>query len=189
MVSLAVAPSKTPMIFKPLKEKYQHWELAFIEKHYPFQSGTMTDVSLLPIKLLVKRLDRYYSENVNVSQNANHSVSVFNNSIVSATIVLERISKAYRKDLLAVEERYEFELREVVTYIFFTDEQGIVVDVEKYVKRLKDVLTYLIGFFETHRKTEGTIAYANCKRFYTHLSTIHTFVNNLLNVFLNRPIK
>lgn len=174
---------------KSLKHRYYHWELGAIQKYFPFKSDTIPKTSLTPLKLLNSRINKYYSDEINFAQNVNLSMSTISENIVSTTLILERIVKACKKDKVSIEERHQIELNTVVTYAFFTDEAGNIVNVESYIPRIKEALDFLIDFFEKHHQVEGTNAYANCKTFYMHLGTIHKFVGDLLHIFLSKPIK
>lgn len=174
---------------KSLKHWYYELELGFIMKFFPFKSDTIPKVSLKPLKLLVARLADYSSIESNLQQNVNLNMNVFNSDVVNTTLILERIVKACKKDIVAIEERHMFELKKVVTYSFFTNEEGNLVDIDNYVTRIKKALEYLIDYFEKNRDTEGTNAYANCKTIYMHLGTIHAFIGDLQHVFLSKQVK
>lgn len=174
---------------KTIKQWYYKHELNFILVYFPFVPEIIPKVSLLPLKLLVKKLDKYFDPETNFSQNINLSLKGISDNVVSATLILERLVKACKKDIISTGETHSINSKNVYTYVFFSDTDGNIVNIENYVKRIKDSLTFLISYYEENHKKEGSNAYANCRIFYMHLDSLHVFVSDLLHVFLSKPIK
>ena len=174
---------------KSLKHRYYEFELGIINWFFPFKNGAMPKVSLLPLKLLIQGIEKYFNEDVNLSQNTNLYMRAIGPDIVKATLILERLVKNCKKTIFDEKDRYVIKLESVVTYVFFTDEAGNILNVQDYVTRIKEALVFLIDFFEKNRNTEGTQAYAICKTIYMHLEYMYTFVGDLTHVFLGKSIK
>lgn len=174
---------------KSLKQRYYEFELSLINRFFPFKNDAMPKVSLLPLKLLVQGIEKYFNEDVNLSQNANLSMRAIGSDIVKVTLNLERLVKHCKKNIFEEKDRQTIKLENVVTYVFFTDEAGNILNVQDYVTRIREALVFLIDFFEKNRNTEGTQAYANCKTLYMHLEYMYKFVGDLAHVFLGKSIK
>lgn len=174
---------------KSLKHRYYLFELELITKFFPFKSGNMPDVSLRPIRLLVERIDRYFKIDSNLFQNTNLSMRSTAATMAAVTTNLERLVKHCKKNEFDEKDRQIIKPEKVITYIFFTDESGNIINVGNYVTRIKEALEFLCVFYEKHYKTEGTTAYANCRTIFMHLQSIHAFIGDLAHVFLSKPIK
>ena len=174
---------------KSLKHRYYTFELGVIKRFFPFKNDTISDVSLLPIKLMVQGIGQYFNEDVNLSQNTNLYMRAIGPDIVKSTLILERLVRNCKKNIFDEKYRYIIKLENVVTYVFFTDESGNVLNVQDYVTRIREALVFLINFFEKNRKTPGTVAYANCMTTYMHLEYMYKFVDDLAHVFLSKSIK
>lgn len=82
---------------KSLKHRYYEFELGIINRFFPFKNDAMPKVSLLPLKLLIQGIEKYFNEDVNLSQNTNLYMRAIGPDIVKATLILERLVKNCKK--------------------------------------------------------------------------------------------
>jgi hypothetical protein len=174
------------------KTKFKAWlrrkELDLTLKLYPFKPDSLAIVDTKPIELLCRNLDRLYNEEINVSQNINMEFRAMDSNLLETVLHLESLMKSFRTKKEVVEERFSFTLKYYNTFSFFTDNDGILLDILHYLGRLKKVLLELLAFFNKHRETEDGIDYSNAKTFWIHLESIHTFLSDLTFVILGREI-
>lgn len=172
-----------------LQHRWYRFELGLITKFFGYKHDAMPKVSLLPMRLLLQSLEKYYEQEVNLAQNENLTMRTIASDITKATLLLERLVKHCKKNIVDEKDRHSIKIESVVTYIFFTDEAGNVLNISNYVTRIKDAMSYLMDFFEEHHGKQGTDAYANCVMIHMHLVYMHEFIGDLAHVFLNKPIK
>ena len=120
-----------------LKHRYYEFELGIISRFFPFKNDAMPKVSLLPLKLLIQGIEKYFNEDVNLSQNTNLYMRAIGPDIVKTTLILERLVKNCKKTIFDEKDRYVIKLDNVVTYVFFTDEAGNILNVQDYVYTYK----------------------------------------------------
>lgn len=177
------------MSFNKLLRRYYGLELTTINRYFPFINKEMEDISILPLKLIAGSLDVYYDHSVNLCQNTNLSFRSVGSDITKVTLNLEKLVKHCKSNIFDERDRQLIRIENVITYIFFTDINGNVVNVYDYIKRIKSAIFFLLDYFIKHRNEQGTQAYAICRTIYMHLEYMYIFVNDLAHIFLDKSIK